>query len=263
MKKIIALWAIPRSVSTAFERMMMQRGDLKVLHEPFSESFYFSADAPSDRYTDVSEKPRKDFRLVLDQIFKIAQTRPVFFKDMAYHMNGRAEREILVHLESTFIIRDPAQALPSLHHLWPDFSLEETGYEQQYRLFKKVSAIKDAPPVVVDAKDLIGRPERCVRAYCEAVGLAFMPEALEWESGERKEWKLWRKWHKDAAKSRGFERRRNSQYLSIEEDERLSRAYEICRPFYEEMYRNRLQPSDSSTARENGGSKKSVQAGSR
>lgn len=263
MKQIIALWATPRSVSTAFERMMIQRGDFQVLHEPFSESFYFSADAASDRYTDVSERPLKDFQLVLDRIFKIAQRQPVFFKDMAYHMSGHAEREILAHFESAFIIRDPAQALPSLHHLWPDFTLEETGYEQQYRLFKKVSEIKGAPPVVIDAKNLIGHPEQCVRAYCEAVGLAFMPQALQWESGERKEWKLWQKWHKDAAKSRGFERRRNRRYLSIDEDERLAGAYEVCRPFYEEMYRSRLQPIDSSTARKNSSSNMASQAGSR
>jgi len=37
---IIALWSIPRSLSTAFERLMMQRGDFKVFHEPFSYFFY-------------------------------------------------------------------------------------------------------------------------------------------------------------------------------------------------------------------------------
>ena len=31
--RILALWAVPRSVSTAFERMMAQRGDFEVLHE--------------------------------------------------------------------------------------------------------------------------------------------------------------------------------------------------------------------------------------
>ena len=34
MHKIVALWAVPRSTSTAFEWMMRQRGDIDCLHEP-------------------------------------------------------------------------------------------------------------------------------------------------------------------------------------------------------------------------------------
>ena len=40
MKKIVALWAVPRSTSTAFEWMMRQRGDMVCLHEPFGEAWY-------------------------------------------------------------------------------------------------------------------------------------------------------------------------------------------------------------------------------
>ena len=44
MHKIIALWAVPRSTSTAFEWMMRQRGDLDCLHEPFGEAWYQGED---------------------------------------------------------------------------------------------------------------------------------------------------------------------------------------------------------------------------
>ena len=40
MHPIIALWAVPRSTSTAFEWMMRQRGDVACLHEPFGEAWY-------------------------------------------------------------------------------------------------------------------------------------------------------------------------------------------------------------------------------
>ena len=36
MNKIVPLWSVPRSISTGFERMMIERGDFKVIHEPFS-----------------------------------------------------------------------------------------------------------------------------------------------------------------------------------------------------------------------------------
>jgi hypothetical protein len=38
--KPVALWAVPRSISTAFERVFVERDDFEVLHEPFSASYY-------------------------------------------------------------------------------------------------------------------------------------------------------------------------------------------------------------------------------
>lgn len=40
MNLIIALWIHPRSNSTAFERVMTERKDLKILHEPFAYFYY-------------------------------------------------------------------------------------------------------------------------------------------------------------------------------------------------------------------------------
>ena len=40
MIPVLVLWAVPRSTSTAFERMMSQRGDHTCVHEPFGEVWY-------------------------------------------------------------------------------------------------------------------------------------------------------------------------------------------------------------------------------
>ena len=47
---MLALWATPRTVSTAFERMMIERGDHLVLDEPWSRAYYFGPERVSDRY---------------------------------------------------------------------------------------------------------------------------------------------------------------------------------------------------------------------
>ena len=52
MNRIIALWAVPRSTSTAFEWMMRQRGDLDCLHEPFGEAWYQGEDPLWPRFRD-------------------------------------------------------------------------------------------------------------------------------------------------------------------------------------------------------------------
>ncbi|MBA2443396.1 MAG: sulfotransferase family protein, partial [Rubrobacter sp.] len=50
--KPVALWCVPRSISTAFERVFVERDDFEVLHEPFSASYYYSEDRLSERYAD-------------------------------------------------------------------------------------------------------------------------------------------------------------------------------------------------------------------
>ena len=46
--KPVGPWAVPRSVSTALERVFVERGDFKVFHEPFSVSYYYSPERRSE-----------------------------------------------------------------------------------------------------------------------------------------------------------------------------------------------------------------------
>src|SRR5919108_185331 len=55
--KPIALWAVPRSLSTAFERVFVERDDLEVLHEPFSASYYYGEDPVVVDAMTFSENP--------------------------------------------------------------------------------------------------------------------------------------------------------------------------------------------------------------
>jgi hypothetical protein len=53
---LLALWSAPRSRSTAFERMMMERGDFRVVHEPFSHVADFgTADVDGTTVHDEAE----------------------------------------------------------------------------------------------------------------------------------------------------------------------------------------------------------------
>lgn len=47
---IVFLWATPRSVSTALERSLMQSPELKVVHEPFTDAYFFGPRRRSARY---------------------------------------------------------------------------------------------------------------------------------------------------------------------------------------------------------------------
>ena len=221
-KKPVALWAVPRSVSTALERAFVERGDFKVFHEPFSASYYYSTERRSDRFANQREKP-------------------VFFKDMAYHVAGFMSREFVSGFTNTFIIRDPVPVIASLYRFWPDFTLEESGYEQQHRLFE-LAVENGEDPAVVDAADLTRDPEGTIRAYCEKLGVPFLPEALSWEARKIPDWDMWAEWHTEAEDSTGIKRE------PLEDDqelpEGLEEVYERCRPFYEELYEKRLRPAE-------------------
>lgn len=72
--RILALWSAPRSRSTAFQRMMMERGDYTVLHEPFSHR----ADFGHATIGDVVARTEAE---VMAAILALAEQTPVFFKD--------------------------------------------------------------------------------------------------------------------------------------------------------------------------------------
>src|SRR3954451_2354764 len=79
--KPIALWAVPRSISTAFERVFVEREDFEVLHEPFSAAYYYGEDRISDRYADVEPKAEYSYENVLAEVLRPRAER-VFVKDM-------------------------------------------------------------------------------------------------------------------------------------------------------------------------------------
>jgi sulfotransferase family protein len=238
--KPVALWAVPRSVSTALERVFVERGDFKVFHEPFSASYYYSTERRSNRFAEVETKEEYEPENILAKILE-PRKKPVFFKDMAYHVAGFMSREFVSKFTNTFIIRDPTPVISSLHRFWPDFTLEETGYEQQHKLFE-VAVESGEEPAIVDASDLVGNPESMVAAYCASLGIPFMPEALSWEPRQVPEWEMWTEWHEEAQESTGIKKQPLEDDTEVPEG--LEGVYERCLPYYQKLYEKRLQPAE-------------------
>lgn len=241
MNIILALWSIPRSISTAFERMMMERGDFKIIHEPFSYFYYAKEKRAAAAHMNVDPSAPLDFPDILASVQSEAEKAPVFFKDMCYHVISRADRVFLGHFVNTFIIRDPALTLPSHHKMNPDFTLEEAGYEAQHRVFEMVADMTGRSPAVVDAEDVIDDPSGVIKAYCEVVNIPFVPESLTWKAEFKPEWKTWEQWHLDAAKSTGFVKDMEQFDVTVHDVPHLTEAYESCRPHYEALYKQRIR----------------------
>ena len=238
MAKPIALWAVPRSLSTAFERVFVERDDLEVLHEPFSASYYYGEDRLSDRYSDVEPEAEHNYERVLAEVLRPREKR-VFLKDMAYQAKGVMSPEFISNFVNTFIVRDPKYVLTSLYKMWPDFTLEETGYEDLYWAFRYATEAGE-DPVVVDAMTFSENPASILATYCERVGLPFRPEALSWEPGEVEEWNSWEGWHEAAERSTGIKRAERRDPALPQE---LQEAYEHCLPYYYTLAAHTISPT--------------------
>lgn len=241
MDRILALWATPRSTSTPFEWMMRQRNDFVTYHEPFNEVYYYGEDRKTDRDADVPAKPGLTFEAVLQALKHQAKVSRVFVKEFAYSIMHMVDDAFIASFAHTFLIRDPVKVLPSIFDKWPDFKPQEAGFEALRGLFDIVADEQGRPPPVIESDDLITQPAATVRAYCEAVGIPFMAEALSWEKGEHAEvsWYDQGSWHENLKESAGIKPQRRN-YLNIDANDHLKRSYELCLPHYEALYAHKL-----------------------
>jgi hypothetical protein len=234
--RILALWSAPRSRSTAFLRMMAERGDFSTVHEPFSHVRDFGEAAVGERTVHTEAE-------LIAALRELAEQGPVFFKDTTdFHYPGLlADEAFLREATHTFIIRHPAQAISSHLALNPELTRDEIGFSRLAEIFGAVRAASGATPVVIDSEDLLSRPQETVRTFCELVGIPFLPEALRWEPGMREEWQRTGRWHESTSRTSGFAAPAAKAEPAAESGNPLIAEYVAYHlPFYEQLYAERM-----------------------
>ena len=244
MHKIIALWAVPRSTSTAFEWMMRQRGDLDCLHEPFGEAWY-QGEAPLWHRFQPGAKTTPG--LTLDSVWADIQRRagkgPVFLKDFPHYINHMWDAEFLSHFTHAFLIRDPALTLTSMYDKWPDFHEGEVGFPEQRALFDLLTALNGTPPPVIDSGDLLEQPHAMTEAFCTAVNIPFMPDALTWQPGGDPGAHSWwdgGSFHKNLARSTGLMPQKRKYVELSDTPPRVQQVYRRMKPHYDRLHAHRI-----------------------
>ncbi|MDQ1739860.1 MAG: hypothetical protein QOE53_1512 [Pseudonocardiales bacterium] len=224
----LGLWSAPRSMSTAFFRMMAERDEFCLIHEPF----YACA---NDQPVEVAGRELRGADQVISFMRRSAQ--PVFFKETTeyQHANLFARHPELLEMTHTFIIRDPRRVIESHYALNPEVPCDEIGFEYLAEIFDLVRRETGGIPVVVDADQLVRDPAGMVSAYCRRVGLAERPDALSWTPAERPEWAATNRWHQDAAASTTFQPVERSYPVTVENNERLAGYLEYHLPFYQQL----------------------------
>lgn len=236
---VVMLWAHPRSISTAVVRMMMERHDVTVVHEPLVIlTDHGSVEMPGRTARSVPE--------VLDGLRELGARGQVFAKDTLEFPYPPLfeDPSLLDGIEHTFIVRDPAATIRSHAAIKPEVARHEIGFEHQWELFELVRRHTGRTPTVVDADALLADPPGVVRAYCAAIGWEFRPETLEWRPTDRPEFLINRKWHLDTIDSSGFTAPTKQFARTVENDELLASYLTHHMPFYRRLVQHAITPSE-------------------
>jgi hypothetical protein len=237
VKPVIAMWAHSRSASTAFGRMMIERGDVAVLHEPFlalTQGEAVTVPAAGGRGA-VATSGRE----LVSCLAELGREHPVFLKEVLdyrydYVFGQPGELAWMTH---TFLVRDPRPAISSHFAIKPTVTCPEIGYEWLWELFQVLWSASGRQPLVIRSENLLRDPAAEIKGYCEAVGLPFMPDALRWTPGDRSEWQRHRRWHLDAINSSGFTASQNAYPATVDNHPVLRSFYDHHYPFYERIIR--------------------------
>lgn len=248
-KNIIVLWAVPRSRSTAFEKMMRNRGDHECFHEPFGEPWYSGPEALAPQRRRGAVESAYTFDEVTRRLRNAATRGPVFSKDFPHYILDRWDREVdgltfSSGMRHSFLIRDPRRQVPSMYSKWPDLEERETGHREQRELFDRITHELGYPPPVVDADDLVNNPEGTVSAWCSGVGIDPDLSALSWEpSGDPTNYSFYDSgsWHENLARSSGIARL-PEDYPIDHNHPAVAAIVERAMPHYENLYQHRLRP---------------------
>ncbi|MFD7168132.1 sulfotransferase-like domain-containing protein [Streptomyces violascens] len=234
---LLPLWSAPRSRSTVFFRMMVERQDLLTLHEPF-------CNIANDGSTNIGDRAVDSADALVDVLTELSAQQTVFFKDTTDCVYDSIfdRRNFLKSGHHAFLLRNPREIIPSYAAIKPDMVLHEVGIEYLYKIYR---AVLDAGgnPVILDSDDFVDSPEPTVQAYCAAVGLPFRADALQWKSGERPEWSQSARWHADVSASTTVQRRERTYDRTIDNDPLLRGFYEHHLPFYTYLWERRLRIS--------------------
>jgi len=238
MHDITFLWAHPRSVSSALERVMFERGDMTVLHEPFIHLYYLGDAVKTLKYFDPDPLHPTSYTGIRELVLAAAERGPVFVKDMSYYVARyiHDDEAFVRRVRNTFLIRSPEKSIPSYYRLDDEVTLEEVGLETQFRHFDLVRRVTGEIPFVLDADDVQADTGAAMRLYCDAMGIEFLPHSLNWDTPVPPEWEFVAGWHGDMRGKSAIgdsESGRTREAVTLDTAPKLRQFYDHHLPFYE------------------------------
>lgn len=233
----IFLWTHPRSVSTAFERIIAERGDFKIFHEPFSDLYY----SHDKKATAVGYSSQYDFTPtyanITQHLLKLFKAnKQSFIKDMAYHCWEYIDEDFewLLNTKPVFLFRNPEHAIASHYAMNSKLTSDEVGYDKLWKLYQKFTS-NGKTPLLIESENLIENPEGVLSQFESYCKVPTNKEALIWKKEAPKEWSTWSDWHKDAAESNKIVKTQKKYEHNIYNNDTLKKYYEYHVTYYKKL----------------------------
>ena len=202
----IAMWSGPRNLSTAMMYSFGARRDFAVVDEPFYASYLAKTGLDHPMRAEILASQPDDPAKVIDGLFgPIPRDREHYYqKHMTQHMIDGVPRDWVADVTNVFLIRHPARVVASFAAKYENPTLADIGFTQQAELYDQVVALGGSP-VVVDSSDIRRDPAMMLRRLCDAIGLDWDSQMLEWPIGGHRCDGVWAShWYGSVHKSTGF-----------------------------------------------------------
>lgn len=238
----IAMWSGPRNISTALMRAWESRGDCAVWDEPLYGYYLARTGIDHPGAAEIIEQHGSDPEQIIARcIGEVPAGKRIFYqKHMTLHLLPELDRGWLEGLENCFLIREPEPVIASYTAVRERATLEDIGFVQQAELFELVCELRGEVPPVIDSREFLLDPEAMLRALCARLGIDFLPAMLGWPAGPRASDGVWGKhWYASVWNSTGFAPYREKPLALDERDREIAAR---ARPYYDLLYRHRLQP---------------------
>ena len=236
--KIHTLWCHPRSVSTAFERIMRERGDCHAFHEPFMYHYYLGKLGKVYAGFDPDPSHPRTFADIRAMILEQAAQSPVFLKDMGYYVLPEILDDVtfLDRMTHAILVRDPAESIVSYAKVTADFSSQEVGFRSLWQLYEGLTA-RGHNVHVICADKLRAAPAETLGEYWAFAGLSAMPHALRWDASVPKGWETVSTWHAKTLQSGGIQKPRTSdaQPALVALGPPFTDYYAAHKPYYDRL----------------------------
>lgn len=231
----LAVWSGPRNISTALMRSWENRPDTVVVDEPLYAHYLEVTGLDHPGRDEVIVAGETDWRAVVAALLGPVPggARVYYQKHMAHHLLPGLDREWVTRLTNVLLIRDPREVVASYTRSRRDVTVDDIGLPQQVRLYDDLAAA-GAPPPVLDARDVLLRPEPYLRALCDHAGVPFTDRMLSWPPGPRTSDGVWgRYWYATVWESTGFaEYNPRDTHLTGP----AAAVAGACRPLYERLH---------------------------
>lgn len=262
----VAIWSVPRSLSTVLTRSISAPSNCEVYFEYYGTACCFGPEriySPPAFRGQPPKQPEFTFDWVKKTVEKDHHGKDlILLKDPAYTVKKDGKYSMLPEgFKHTFMIRHPAKVFRSMAVMIKEMPFPIRSYlpncdcifKEMLDLHKYVTEELNQRSVIVDADDLVKHPQEVLRSFCESVDIEFVPEMLKWNSSHEppshwnmsptfREMSSILKDHRHAYQSTGIDSFKDDDELDMNNlSDEIRELTKIALPSYEALYERRLQ----------------------